>query len=872
MRDRGGAKPDCEHPAFGRAGWPLLEARTGLTFAAFALLVLGFLWQASIHWSSVIDDAFISLRFSDMLTRGHGLRFNVADAPVEGFTNFLWTVILAAPIALGWDAVFWAKLLGLACAVGTMAVACGFARDLRGRRDVFNLMPAVLLATNSSFANWALLGLETQGAVFLILSSYYRFHREMNDPRARLISPWLATLAAMTRIDSLFFLAPLGLYGAGLVASRRSTPQRLLAWAAIAALSFGAYFGWKAWYFEDPLPNTYYAKTRLVRHDQATRVLEQRPAHTRGRAQLTEFYLKRNSEEATPGAPPPDSGALARAVASVDWWLRSGPYAPMWMLWWGASLATLLARPRPRNLVLIVTPLLLCTYYVHRVDGDWMPSFRFFQLALPFLAIAGPVALGLIQDAVAGRWRYAAYLVFGAALVGTSLDQLRVDSSFVWGPGRAVWKIRPPEWYTPASVRSRLRQGFEAPLPVISDWLLMNTPDGATIFTSDFGQPMWFATHLNHLDVDGLTDRHLAHAPSVRGDLPTLEEHYAVIAAQRFPDGVTREEEDRAHAYAEIADFEAHLARNTEYILAERKPDYLIFFIQSGGPEPNENGRVYPEISARIHRDPRRAAEYEVAAVLPKVEGIHNWIYRRRDVAQPHVGDRVKLERLRRTLERNPRFHYLIKLTWDEMRKMTDPEVRAEARELVRDELELIAGNSLLAFHLSLRLADEGGLDVARELVGLALQSAPGDVTLWRRAADMARIDGDADAAVAAFEEALRLTPEHERQFPVMVIRVLHYMGRDDDALRLGRRALERWPDHLPVWRELAGLAERMAARPAASEEMRLRALRSQLEALEGLRRHGPQPASKRLDASIERVMGEIGQVERRQQRAPATP
>jgi len=223
----------------------------------------------------------------------------------------------------------------------------------------------------------------------------------------------------------------------------------------------------------------------------------------------------------------------------------------------------------------------------------------------------------------------------------------------------------------------------------------------------------------------------------------------------------------------------------------------------------------------------------------------------------------VKLERLRRTLERNPRFHYLIELTWDEMRKMTDPSARAEAYALVRDKLEWIAGDSTLAFHLSLRLAREGGMDLARELIRLGLERAPRDLVLWRRAADMARDDGDVATAVAAIDEATRLTPDDDRVYHLQAMRALHYMGRDDDAIRIGRQAVERWPDHLTVWRELIRLAEDMASRSEATDEMRLRALRSQLEALEGLRRNGPASTPQRASESIERVMRQIGELER---------
>ncbi|MCX7878834.1 MAG: hypothetical protein N2510_09400, partial [Ignavibacteria bacterium] len=64
----------------------------------FWLLVLGF----SIHclflsWSFLfqnVDDAYISYRYGRNLMEGNGLVYNPGEK-VEGYTNFLWTIITA---------------------------------------------------------------------------------------------------------------------------------------------------------------------------------------------------------------------------------------------------------------------------------------------------------------------------------------------------------------------------------------------------------------------------------------------------------------------------------------------------------------------------------------------------------------------------------------------------------------------------------------------------------------------------------------------------------------------------------------------------------------------------------------------------------
>ncbi|HEX6838458.1 MAG TPA: hypothetical protein VF334_17900, partial [Polyangia bacterium] len=45
----------------------------------------------------VKDDAYIEYRYATNAAHGHGLVYNIGDPPVEGFTSFLWTVLLIVP-------------------------------------------------------------------------------------------------------------------------------------------------------------------------------------------------------------------------------------------------------------------------------------------------------------------------------------------------------------------------------------------------------------------------------------------------------------------------------------------------------------------------------------------------------------------------------------------------------------------------------------------------------------------------------------------------------------------------------------------------------------------------------------------------------
>ncbi len=105
-----------------RCGW--------LSLLVIAVLLAGLLLQVVWPISHYVawlprpaEDAYILFRYSQHLADGHGIVWNIGDTPVDGSTDFLWMLALAA-----WAAVFGSVIpgfyiLGTIFAVGAAAVA-----------------------------------------------------------------------------------------------------------------------------------------------------------------------------------------------------------------------------------------------------------------------------------------------------------------------------------------------------------------------------------------------------------------------------------------------------------------------------------------------------------------------------------------------------------------------------------------------------------------------------------------------------------------------------------------------------------------------------------------------------------------------------
>ena len=82
-------------------------------------------WNMWIVRKFTVDDAYISFRYARNLADGLGLVYNAGER-IEGYTNFLWTVLLAGGIELGIDPHVTSKVLGGAAGLGESQVGnCG---------------------------------------------------------------------------------------------------------------------------------------------------------------------------------------------------------------------------------------------------------------------------------------------------------------------------------------------------------------------------------------------------------------------------------------------------------------------------------------------------------------------------------------------------------------------------------------------------------------------------------------------------------------------------------------------------------------------------------------------------------------------------
>ncbi len=320
---------------------------------AFALVMLAFLFWRNIMLASRLidgvryfvldDDMMISMRYGRNLVEGHGLVWNPGER-VEGYTNFLWTLVMAGvhllPVS---DANISLVVKGLNFALlgGSLHLGMRIVRLFAPRSYLATPILLVSVITCVDVLHWSVWGFETTLLTFLNLL----FLACLFEDRRLFLGYLALALIPLTRSDALYVFAANAVIA--LVVARR--PIATLSWLMLAIVPWACHLAFRRWYYGEWLPNTYYLKVYQLDGVQA-----------RGVVYARSFLLR---------------------------------YAVPLVLAVGSALA--IAKNDRRGIALFVT-VLATLGYVTRTGGDMFGNFRFFAHVMPVIFVFAAAGVATI--------------------------------------------------------------------------------------------------------------------------------------------------------------------------------------------------------------------------------------------------------------------------------------------------------------------------------------------------------------------------------------------------------------------------------------------------------------------------------------------
>lgn len=440
---------------------PLTEARRRVAadvatlvgaLALFALL-------AALMAPFLPDDSYITFRYAGHLATGHGLRFNVGEPPVEGYSNFLWIALLAGAARLGMELEAAAVALGVLAGSLNVALLWWLLRR-RGYSGLHLALPVGLLAMAAPLVLYAISGMETALFACLLLALVLMMDGLLARPTVwrGLALGAAGILAALARPEGVLALPVAAVCVLAFEwrrgpERRRALARALLAAGALFAVALVAYHAARIAYFNDVWPTPFLSKGVVDRSLVDAWI-----------ANLRQFFLRQSNYYA-----PAVYYYLALALPALA----------------GVALAGRGRRSVEWTALALVA--VYAAFYFNFVD--WMPGMRYYAPLLGLLLVPFALLGPQLRGAAAGRRADAGYVLLGVTLGLVSLYALavlRLDSQ-------------------------QLQAATQQSQVALGRWLRENVPADSTLAMSDVGATPYYSG-LRTLDSnpESLTDATIA--------------------------------------------------------------------------------------------------------------------------------------------------------------------------------------------------------------------------------------------------------------------------------------------------------------------------------------------------------------------------
>jgi len=469
-----------------KAGWP------ALLLVPYAALVYRF-------WF-LCDDAYITFRYSRNLARADGLTFNAGEAPVEGYSNFLWMMIAAGFESVLADTTFWMPLLSALTGAALVAYIHETARLHLGLSRAASITAAAIAGTAAPFAIWATSGLATMPFALLVFAFFERTALA-KDRWAAPLGGLAGVLLMTVRTEGIAWIAVIAVLAIAArvwdarVANGPDKPldfnvAKPVVMALVAVgVAFVIYTGWRYSHFGHWLPNTAHAKVGMS----ADRLL-------RGGKYVGLFWVTCFTQPLL----------LAGAVPVIRW--RQGA---------GSAIA----------LMAVAFPA-----YAVVVGGDFMPMGRMILPSVAFVGLLGGALVQFVADNVSreGTTAHAALgLGLGALLVGAGLLP-SFDAHVVGEGARSAlhFRLSDKEFMSEYRRWRNMRDNTEG-FSLRGEALAMVLPPDARVVSQAIGV-VGYHTDVFMYDQYGLVNREVALLPAEHGPLSQSPGHDKFVKAGFF--------------------------------------------------------------------------------------------------------------------------------------------------------------------------------------------------------------------------------------------------------------------------------------------------------------------------------------------------
>ncbi|MGP8321658.1 MAG: hypothetical protein ACT6FE_04965 [Methanosarcinaceae archaeon] len=415
----------------------------------------------------IIDDAGITYAYAKNLAYGYGLVSQPGVLPVEGYSNFLWLLIM---VPFFWLDIFHpyitVKAISFICVLITYTYLHFSIKHIT-KKILPSFIILMCLSLNTSYLIWTCSGLEN--SLLGLLGTILLFYMIKTPPdnctniKRSIIAGLIVFSIGLTRPDGIIYSLIFPIYLLYLLLFSKlkikDVLRSILSYTSTVILLIGAFILFRYSYFNEFYPNTYYAKGGPTIPVLIKSLF------------LQDTYLTKMQ-------------VLVSSLFGDYFWLITISIITL-------SATILILQKIKRDNIVILLLFSYVSLLIHIImPNDWMGEFRFATLFIIFYYSTLIILTTLIVDFFLHKFRYKSefkILIYSVLLAGICLEHYPRFSKFVDAPIVAFEGVK--RYY------SDRFDGYADKLDLTSASILL--PDiGATLFYSK----------LRVFDLVGLTD------------------------------------------------------------------------------------------------------------------------------------------------------------------------------------------------------------------------------------------------------------------------------------------------------------------------------------------------------------------------------
>jgi len=240
--------------------------RSSYSLFNYSIILIILLYLAVCHYfqNATVDDVYISLKYAKNLAHGNGLVFNIGER-VEGYSNFLWVVLLAAVAKFFSNLPLISKLLSVFFGAGAIGLVWYISRYCLALKTSYIAIISALItfvfSISYAFVFWSPSGMETTLYTFLILLSI--LVQLNNEKKYNFITTGIVfILLGLCRVEGIVFFVFSVMVKAFMLRwpGNRIHIKNYFYETIIVFSVFAVFLIFRYLYFGGFMPNTYYAK------------------------------------------------------------------------------------------------------------------------------------------------------------------------------------------------------------------------------------------------------------------------------------------------------------------------------------------------------------------------------------------------------------------------------------------------------------------------------------------------------------------------------------------------------------------------------------------------------------------------------------